>query len=138
MGANMIKGENERLLYEILNGAYPGKWKSNSKFLDGRKHKGDAINESEKILIEIEGGLWIRGRHNQPIGYINDMEKYNLATLQGWRILRYTPETLRKTPWKLIKDVRLLCGASDEFQQTLSLDGCKQSKIDQVQVRLTA
>jgi len=132
-----MKGENERLLYEILNEAYPGKWKSDCMFLDGRKHKGDAINESEKILIEIEGGLWIKGRHNQPIGYMTDMEKYNLATLQGWRILRYTPETLRKQPWKLIADVRKLCGASDGSQQTLCLDGCKQGTLSKVQVKIS-
>ena len=134
----MVKGENERLLWEVLNDAYPGEWESDTTFLDGRKHRGDAINKSKKVLIEIEGGLWLQtpGRHNQPIGYINDMEKYNLATLQGWRILRYTPEILRKTPWKLIADVRKLCGASDDSQQTLSLDGCRQGTLSQVQVKL--
>ena len=133
-----MKGENERLLHEILNEAYPGEWKQDTTFLEGRKYRGDAVNEKRKIVIEIEGGVWITGRHNQPIGMIQDMDKYNLAVVNGWKLLRYTPDTLRKAPWKLIKDVRLLCGVSEDPNQTkLSLDGLKQQKIGQVQVRLS-
>jgi hypothetical protein len=39
-------------------------------------------------LIEIEGGIWLQGRHNRATGFIADMEKYNEATLSGWRIFR--------------------------------------------------
>lgn len=134
-----MKGDNERLLYVILNEAYPGQWESDTMFLEGRKHRGDAVNKSKKVLIEIEGGLWLKnpGRHNRPIGYMNDMEKYNLATLQGWRILRYTPEILRKNHWKIIRDVRMLCGYDDAGQQTLDLTGCRQATLEQMQVHIS-
>lgn len=48
-----------------------------------------------RIAIEIDGGLWIAGggRHNRASGFINDMEKLNLATSKGWRILRFTHTT---------------------------------------------
>jgi hypothetical protein len=136
-GGNMIKGKNERLLYEILNEAYPDQWVSEHKGIEGRKFRFDCANPTLKIAIEIEGGLWITGRHNQPLGMIADMEKYNLAVVEGWKVLRYAPETIRKCPWKLIADVRKLCGESDEAQQTLSLDGLRQTKLEQVQVRLS-
>jgi len=133
-----MKGENVLLLYEILNEAYPGQWISEFKGIEGRKFRFDAANPTLKIAIEIEGGLWLQGRHNQPLGMIADMEKYNLAVVEGWRVLRYTPDTIRKAPWKLIKDVRLLCGVDDSAQTTLSLDGLKQTKLkEQVQVRLS-
>jgi len=129
---------NERLLYEILNEAYPGQWVSEHKGIEGRKFRFDCANQSLKIAIEIEGGVWVGGRHNTPIGMIQDIEKYNLAIIKGWRLLRYTPEMLKKTPWKLIKDVRLLCGVDDAAQTTLCLDGLKQTKLkEQLQVRLS-
>lgn len=132
-----MKGENERLLHEILNEAYPGQWVNEFKGIPDRKFRFDCANPTLKIAIEIEGGLWITGRHNQPIGMIADMEKYNLAVLAGWKVLRYTTDTVRKTPWKIIEAVRLLCGVDDKAQNTLSLDGYKQTKIEQVQVKLS-
>lgn len=133
----MVKNENELYLSEILNEAYPGQWVSEYKGIEGRKFRFDAANPALKIAVEIEGGAWIYGRHNRPIGMQQDIEKYNLAVLEGWRVLRYTPEILKKTPWKLIKDIRILCGYDDASQQELSLDGLKQTKLEQVQVKLS-
>lgn len=132
----MKKGENEQLLFKLLNEAYPGQWVSEHKGIVGRKYRFDCANPVKKIAIEIEGGLWLQGRHNRPLGMIQDMEKYNAAIVDGWKVLRYCPDTLRKAPWKLIADVRKLCGY-DESQQTLSLDGLKQATLGQVQVRLS-
>lgn len=133
-----MKNENERLLYEILNESYPGQWVSEFKGIEGRKYRFDAANPDKRIAIEIEGGLWIHGRHNRPVGMEQDMAKYNAAVVDGWKVLRYSPETLRTKPWQLIKDVRLLCGVDDAAQQTLCLDGLKQTKLkEQLQVKLS-
>lgn len=131
-----MKGENERLLFEILNEAYPGQWVSEHKGIEGRRFRFDCANPSQKIAIEIEGGLWLQGRHNRPLGMIQDMDKYNAAVVEGWKVLRYCPDTLRKAPWKLISDVRRLCGYDDN-QTTLCLDGLKQTKLTQTQVKLS-
>lgn len=143
---------NERLLYEILNDVYPKQWVSEYKGIEAkgiyqsgpnkgkeytRRFSFDCANPTLKIAIEIDGGIWLGKGHTGGLHYQSDMEKQNLATIEGWRMLRYTPDTLKKTPWKLIKDVRMLCGASDECQQTLSLDGMKQANLQQVQVHIT-
>ena len=133
----MLKNENERLLYEILNEAYPGQWVSEHKGIEGRKYRFDCANPDKKIAIEIEGGLWLQGRHNRPLGMIQDMDKYNAAVVEGWKVLRYSPDTIRKFPWKLIADVRKLCGCTDEAQTTLCLDGYKQAKLEQIQVKIS-
>jgi len=130
-----MKGENERLLYEILNEAYPSQWVNEHKGIEGRKFRFDAANPTLKIAVEIEGGLWITGRHNRPIGMKQDMDKYNLAVLEGWKVLRYSPETLKKTPWKIIKDVRMLCGSNPEGQKMLCFDDASTG-VMQMQTKL--
>jgi hypothetical protein len=47
------------------------------------------------VAIEIEGGLWIMGRHNRPASMIKDLEKYNASALLGWRILKFTPQQVK-------------------------------------------
>ena len=131
-----IKGENERCLYEALNEAYPGKWVSEHKGITGRKFRFDCANPSEKVAIEIEGGIWMGKGHTGGLHYQQDMEKYNLAVLEGWKVLRYTTDTVRKTPWKIIADVRKLCGVQDGNQTMLDLSGLKQTTLHQIQVKL--
>jgi len=48
------------------------------------------------IAVEVEGGVWSRGRHVRGAGYLADLEKYNAAVVMGWRVLRYTPQTLER------------------------------------------
>ena len=43
-----------------------------------------------RIAVEFEGGGFAGGRHNRAMGSIEDMAKYNAATVHGWRVLRYT------------------------------------------------
>jgi len=48
------------------------------------------------LAIEIEGGVYSRGRHTRGSGYEKDLEKYNWATLLGYRVLRFsTGQVLR-------------------------------------------
>ena len=46
------------------------------------------------VAMEVEGGVFIAGRHSRGAGMVKDMEKYNTATLQGWRVLRVTPKQI--------------------------------------------
>lgn len=47
-----------------------------------------------KVALEVDGGVWTRGRHTRGQGFINDQEKTNLAGLLGWTVLRCTPGDL--------------------------------------------
>ena len=132
-----MKGENERLLWEILNEQYPGQWVNEFKGIEGRKFRFDCANPDKKIAIEINGGLWMYGKHNRPIGMQQDYIKYNAATVAGWRVLIYTPEMLRNQPGLIISAVRQLCGYDAAVQQTLDLTGCKQATLEQMQVKIS-
>lgn len=129
-----MKGENERLLLTILNEAYPGQWESEYQGIMGRKYRFDCACPKARVAVEIEGGIWTNGRHVTGVGCTGDMEKYNLALLEGWKVLRYTPQQLRKTPWKLLRDVSVLMGAP---KGQLRLDGLQQISISKaVQVAI--
>ncbi len=64
------------------------------KFHPTRKWRFDYAIPRLKIAIEVEGGVWTGGRHVSPKGFLNDMEKYNTATIMGWRVLRTIPDEL--------------------------------------------
>jgi very-short-patch-repair endonuclease len=55
-----------------------------------RKWRADFAHLESRTLIEIEGGIYIQGRHNRPQGFAADAEKYLEAALDGWRVLRLT------------------------------------------------
>lgn len=64
-----------------------------------------------KVLVEIEGGEWTRGRHTRGRGFTADCIKYNLATLCGWRVLRFSGEMIRVDPLNCARQVAQLLGA---------------------------
>ena len=65
------------------------------KFHDKRRWKFDYAIPTHKVAIEVEGGVWIQGRHTRGSGFVKDMEKYNEATALGWRILRCEPKDIK-------------------------------------------
>lgn len=60
------------------------------KFHPKRKFRADFAWPEFMLLVEVEGGQYIRGRHQSPKGFEADCEKYNLAALEGWVVLRFT------------------------------------------------
>lgn len=64
------------------------------QFCPTRKFRFDFAWPEQKLALEVEGGVFIRGAHGSISGIMRDMEKYNLAALYGWRVLRVVPEKL--------------------------------------------
>lgn len=64
------------------------------RFHPVRRWRFDYAIPSHKIALEVEGGVWTGGRHTSPKGFLGDIEKYNTATLLGWRVFRTTPDAL--------------------------------------------
>lgn len=71
--------------------AVPVVW-AEYRFAPPRRWRFDYCLPVHRIAIEVEGGVWNRGRHVTPTGYLGDIEKYNHATVKGWRLLRCTPQ----------------------------------------------
>ncbi len=60
------------------------------KFCPTRKWPADFAWPAYMLLVEVEGGTYIQGRHTRPIGYRKDCEKYNEAQMLGYKVLRFT------------------------------------------------
>ena len=76
------------------------------RFHPVRRWRFDLAIPSHRIAIEVEGGIWTRGRHTRGSGYLADLEKYNEATALGWAVLRYDAETARRNPHHIIAQIK--------------------------------
>ena len=78
------------------------------RFAPPRRFRFDFAWPEQKIAVEIEGGLYGKGRHTTINGFNNDCEKYNLAVVMGWRVLRFTERMLTDDPTATIATLRQL------------------------------
>lgn len=63
----------------------------------------------ERVLVELDGGQYLKGggRH----GSDGDRWKTNEAVAQGWRVLHYSPEQLKRDPARMLDQIaRALSG----------------------------
>jgi very-short-patch-repair endonuclease len=70
------------------------------RFIKDRRFRFDIALPDHKIAIEFDGGVYNGGRHTRSIGFINDTKKFNLATMHGWKLLRYTTEITKELNWE--------------------------------------
>jgi len=64
------------------------------RFAPPRRWKFDFAFPAQKVAIECEGGIYSGGRHVRGAGFEKDCEKYNAASLDGWRLLRFTAQMI--------------------------------------------
>lgn len=63
-------------------------------FHQKRRWRFDYAIPEYRIAIEVEGGVWTKGRHTRAKGFLGDMDKYNTAAVMGWTLVRTTPTKL--------------------------------------------
>lgn len=66
------------------------------RFHPTRKWRFDVAWPERKIAVEIDGGVFIQGRHSRGAGQVKDNEKINVAQSLGWRVFRFIPSDVKK------------------------------------------
>ena len=92
----MSKSELEELLdFQIKAVGLPEPERA-YQFYPERKFRADFAWIKQKLLVEVEGGIWSKGAHARPRGILRDMEKGNLAALGGWMYLRVSGADIKE------------------------------------------
>jgi len=96
-GAAAMKNEASILLAKHLEElGHP--FQREYRFHPRRKWRFDFILQDRQTFehyytaIEIEGGLYSRGRHVRGKGYQADLDKYNAAAADGWFVFRFSTQ----------------------------------------------
>jgi very-short-patch-repair endonuclease len=64
------------------------------KALEKRRFKWDFAWIEQKLLVEIQGGTWVKAQfgHTSGVGYRRDCFKNDLATAVGWNVMQFTTD----------------------------------------------
>lgn len=79
----------EQLLFQIRASQLPEPLREH-RFHETRRWRVDFAWPASRLVVEVEGGHWINGRHTRGSGFEADCEKYSEAALAGWRVIRVT------------------------------------------------
>jgi hypothetical protein len=74
---------------ELAGGAGKG-LRERLKAIGVKDWRFDVYLPEYRIAVELEGSVWQNGRHTRGAGFIGDISKYNCATVNGIKLLRYT------------------------------------------------
>jgi hypothetical protein len=67
------------------------------RFDPKRRWRFDYAWPDFKVALEVQGGIFIQGRHSRGAALLKEWEKLNRAAELGWRILYCQPDDLLKT-----------------------------------------
>lgn len=65
------------------------------RFHPTRRWRFDRAWPQQRVAVEIEGGVFVQGRHTRGPAFEADCEKYAAALVLGWRVLRVTPRQVK-------------------------------------------
>lgn len=65
------------------------------RFHPTRMWRFDHAWPSHKLALEVQGGLFVHGRHSRGAALLGEHEKLNTAAILGWRVLFTTPRDVR-------------------------------------------
>ena len=62
------------------------------RFAPARRWRFDYAWPDYRLALEVQGGLFVRGRHTQGSALVAEQEKLNAAAAHGWRVIYCQPK----------------------------------------------
>jgi very-short-patch-repair endonuclease len=86
------------------------------RFHPVRKWRADYLWREPKLIVEVDGGVFVQGRHSRGSGVEKDCEKFAEAMVLGYHVLRVTTRHVKNGQalgWieKLLNGRRVPCAA---------------------------
>ncbi len=100
-------------IVEVILNSLNLQYEKEFRFDVKRKFRFDYFIPELSAGIEIEGAVFTKSRHTTGTGYSKDCEKYNLAQINGYKVLRYTTTQIKTEPMKIEQDLRDLIYKGD-------------------------
>jgi hypothetical protein len=64
------------------------------EFCAGRKWRFDFAFPAQRVAVEVQGGIFMGGRHTRGAALLKEYEKWRAAAMLGWRILPCIPQQI--------------------------------------------
>lgn len=64
------------------------------RFHPTRRWRFDFAFLAARVAVEVQGGLFVNGRHSRGAALLKEHEKLNAAAALGWRVLFVTPKQI--------------------------------------------
>ena len=64
------------------------------RFHPTRRWRFDWALVEQKVALEVQGGLFVQGRHARGAALLKEFEKLNTAAVMGWVVVFVTPQSL--------------------------------------------
>ena len=64
------------------------------RFHPVRKWRLDLAWPDQKLCVEVQGGIFIQGRHSRGAAMLKEWDKLNTLAIMGWRVLYCQPNDL--------------------------------------------
>ena len=52
--------------------------------IEGRRFKWDFAFVKDRLLVEVQGAVWVKGGHSTGVGITRDCEKFSIAAVNKW------------------------------------------------------
>ncbi len=88
--------------WHLLAPDAPEPEQQSSPCVPGRRFRADFAWPETGVIVECQGGEWLRGRHTRGGGFTQDCERHNLIVARGWRVFYVTAKMLDTDPQKWI------------------------------------
>lgn len=84
--------------------------------IPGHRYRWDFVWLRPKIVLEVQGGSWIRGGHTFGRGLVRDAKKNNLAVRNGWKCFYVTTDMINNLCQldEVLADIKYFCEVKND------------------------